>query len=122
MGLIEKFQQDLRNGMPLETALHKYNLTFKEAVEFVHKPITHPPKKKKPYQKRNVYKHVDKYVKQRGGQFHLRKTINGKAIWGGSYNTAEDALLVRDFLEEEGWNIIKVNEACKKYGIERRKR
>ena len=120
--MIEKFQQDLRDGMTLEDALQKHHLSLKEAIEYVHKPITHPPKKKKPYSKRNFYKTVDKYVKQRGNAYHLRKSIDGKMTWGGSYNSLEEAILVRDFLEKNGWNIVKVREACLKYDITRRKR
>ena len=119
---MEKFQQDLQNGMTLETALKKYNLTFKEAVEFTHKPRTRPPKKKKRKKERAVYKKIDKNISQKNGSFHLRKQINGKSYWGGSYGSLEDAQKVRDFLNENGWNFIRINEACKKYGIERRRR
>lgn len=122
MGMIEKFQEDLRNGMTLEDALTKHNLTFKEAVEFVHKPITKKAKNRRPYKKKNYYQSVDEHISHKAGAFHVRKSINGEMKWGGSYNTLEDAQTVRDFLNKEGWNIVKVNEVCKKFGIERRRR
>lgn len=123
MGLMEKFQKDLQNGMTLEAALQKYNLTFKEAVDFTHKPLTRKPKRKKnTYTKKNYYEHVEDYISRRADSYHLRKTVNGKMVWGGSYSSLEDARQVRDFLEKEGWNIIKVNEACKKHNIKRRRR
>ena len=120
--MIEKFQEDLRNGMGLEDALIKHNLSFREAVEYCPKPICHKTRTKKPRKKRNVYKTIDKYVLQRGEGYHVRKSSEGKNYWGGAYNTVEEAKLVRDFLEENGWNVVKVREACKKYGIERRRR
>ena len=122
MGMIEKFQEDLRNGMGLEDALIKYNLTFKEAVEYCPRPFCHRSRSQKPRMKRNVYKQIDKYISQRGEAFYVRKTSEGKNYWGGAYDTFEEAKLVRDFIEENGWNVVKVREACKKYGIERRRR
>ena len=122
MGMIEKFQQDLRDGMPLEDALQKHHLTLKEAIDYVHKPITHSPHRKKPQTKRDVYKKVSRNISQKNNAYHVRKHINSKSFWGGSYDTLEDARKIRDYLDEYGWNPIKVNEACKQLGIERRRR
>ena len=122
MGMIEKFQQDLRNGMTLEAALIKHNLSFKEAVEFCPRPMSQQNIKRKPRQKRNVYQKVDKHISLKKDAYHVRKHGNGKSYWGGSYDTLEEAQKVRDFLEKNGWNAIKVNEACCKYKIKRRRR
>ena len=122
MGMIEKFQDDLRSGMKLEDALIKHNLSFREAVEYCPKPICHKKHNQKPRQKRNVYKNIDKHISQRGEAYYVRKSSEGKNYWGGAYNTFEEAKLVRDFLEENGWNVVKVREACKKYNIERRRK
>ena len=122
MGLMKKFQQDLQNGMTLETALKKYNLTFKEAVEFTHKPITRRRKGQRTSKKRHYYTKIDTNISQKKDAYHVRKQVNGKSKWGGSYNSLEDAQKVRDYLDENGWSIIKINEACKKYGIERRRK
>ena len=46
---LEAFQEDLRNGLTLEEALLKHNLTFKEAVTEMPRPI---PKKRRSKQKR----------------------------------------------------------------------
>lgn len=121
MGIID-FQEDLRNGMTLEDALIKHELTLKEAIDCIHKPVIHPSKKRKPYAKRNIYCQVEKNISKRGDAYHLRKAIDGKMKWGGSYDTLEEARLVKDFLNKNGWNLIKVNEACKKYGIIRRRK
>lgn len=119
---IEEFQQDLRDGMKLEKALEKHNLSFRDAVELCPKPFCHRKRSQKPRKKRNVYKQIDKYISQRGEAFYVRKTSGGKNYWGGAYDTIEEATLIRDFLEENGWNVVKVREACKKYNIERRRR
>lgn len=118
---VKAFQNDLRKGMTLEDALIKHNLTLKEALDVVHKPITQP-KRMKPYTKRNIYKNVGMHIRLRKDSCHLRKSINGKMHWGGAYDTLEDAEKVRDYLEKHGWNKIKVNQACKELGIKRRRR
>lgn len=119
---IEKFQSDLRNGMALEDALIKHNLSFKEAVELCPRPMVCQRLKRKPYSKRNLYKKVDTYISLKKDSYMVRRQRNGKSCWGGAYYSLEDAQKVRDYLEEHGWNIINVNKACKKFGIERRKR
>ena len=121
MGMIEKFQQDLRDGMTLENALIKHNLTLKEAMEFCPKPIGQRYIKKKKKRKQ-VYTNVDRHISQKKDAFHVRKQKSYKTYWGGSYDSLEDAQKVRDFLEEHGWSPIKVNEACKKLGIKRRRK
>lgn len=118
---LDDLQDDIRNGMKLEDALIKHNLTLKDAFDMVHKPLT-VKTRKKPYRRPNVYKHIEKSISRKGDAYHVRKHINGKTVWGGAYSSLEDARLVRDFLDEHGWNIVKVNEACKKYGIERRRK
>ena len=118
---IEEFQQDIKNGMGLEEALIKHNLTLLEAFDMAHKPITRK-NKRKTYQKRNIYTTVDEYISKRGDGFHLRKRIKGKTVWGGSYSSLEDAQQVKEYLNKHGWNIVKVNQACKELGITRRRR
>lgn len=107
--------------MGLEDALIKHNLTLLEAFDMVHKPITKKAQKKK-YQKKNIYISVDENISKRGDGYHLRKRIHGKTIWGGSYSSLEDAQKVKEFLNAHGWNIVKVNQACKELGIKRRRR
>ena len=119
---IEQFQRDLRNGMKLETALIKHNLSLKEAFDVVHKPIVNPARKRTPYKKRRYYNRIEENIIKKGGAYHLRKSINRKTVWGGSYDTLEEARTVREYLNEHGWNIVKVNEACKVHGITRRRR
>lgn len=119
---IEKFQKDLKDGMTLEDALIKHNLTFREAVELCPRPMACQKITRKPKTRRNVYQKVDTYISLRNDSYMVRRQQNGKSCWGGAYNSLEDAQKVRDYLNENGWNIVKVNEACKKFGIERRKR
>ena len=122
MGIIEKFQQDLRDGMTLESALQKYNLTFKEAVDFCPRPMSKNNIKRSPKKRRNVYKRIDSTISLKKDSYQVKKNAHGKTYWGGAYNSLEDAKQVRDFLEEHGWNPVKVNEACKKFNIQRRRK
>ena len=113
MGQIMKaFQQDLKNGMTLEDALIKHNLSFKQAVEM--SPVQRTNKKR---QKDNVRKNMSRYIQLQGKSYHVRKTINGKTVSFGTFATLEDAIKVRDYLIEHGWNIVKMRQACKEYEI-----
>ena len=118
---IKKFQEDLKKGMTIETALKEHNLTFKEAVELCPRPFCYQRPKTKKIKKGETYKSVDRHIKLRNNSYCVTKTFKSKSYWGGSYNTLQDAILVRDFLEEHGWNPVKINEACKKYKINRRR-
>ena len=46
-----KFQEDLRNGMTIEDALIKHELTFKDAVIHMPRPLTKKPNRPKHYKK-----------------------------------------------------------------------
>lgn len=118
MGMIQ-FQQDLKNGMTLEKALQKHNLTLQEAIEFSPKPITVSKKPSTP-RKTNNGKFVDTYVQKRSKYYYVRRRMNGKTFWGGSYTTKKEALLVRDYLNKHGWEHLNIKKACEKYEITRR--
>ena len=113
---IREFQEDLREGMSLEQALKTHNLTFQQALERCPKPTNFD--KRKPTKKhKKTIRRAGKYIQQRGKRFYLRKNVKGKMLGFGSYETLNDAEKVRDFLMDNGWNEIKVREACKKYRI-----
>ena len=118
---ITKFQNDLKNGITLSAALKKYNLTFKEAVELCPKPMKNTAMIKRKYRK-NIIQRADKYIQQRSNRFYLRKQINKKMCSFGVYTSLKDAVLVRDYLIENGWNEKNMLKACEKYGIDRRGR
>lgn len=112
---IKAFQRDLQNGMTLEAALTKHNLTFKEAFEMCPTERTKNARKKK-----NVRKNVSKYIQLQGKTYYVKKNIRGKTIGFGAFETAEDAIQVRDYLVEHGWNKVKLNQACKVLGIKQK--
>ena len=119
MGSIEDFQKDLREGMSIEAALKKHNLTFKEAWELCPKPCYFHEKKRK--SKKNDVRGVGKYIQKRGNTYYIRKHVNHTTKGFGAYNSLKDAETVRDYLVKNGWNEVKVREVCKKYGIKRRR-
>lgn len=114
MGLTE-FQTDLNNGMSIETALQKHNLTLHKAFNTLHEQINpkrKPPKPRyKPLGIPNIY--------QIGTKYYIKKTIKGKGRLYGSYNSLEDALRMKQALEEDGWHQRHVDRICNELGIKR---
>ena len=115
---IKEFQHDLQNGMTLENALLKHGLTFKQAWELCPKPLSHSERELK--NPKRFCRRAGLHIQQRNDKFYLRRTIKGKMSSFGVYTRLEDAIKVRDYMEKNGWSKSKMNEACKKYGIERR--
>lgn len=57
------------------------------------------------YPKRRKAKSVEKYIYRSGyGKFIVRKTVNGKFGYYGTYDTLKEARNVRDMLEKHNWN------------------
>lgn len=110
---VEMFQTDLKNGLSLEEALLKHNISFKEAVESVPRVYTFGKRKKK-------VKQAEKYIQQRGRNFYLRKTVNGKTKMFGTYYSLEDAIKVREHCEEFGWKQRSIDKYCKLLGVTRK--
>ena len=62
------FRQDLRNGMSIEDALKKHNVSFQQAFKALSKNKKLPPKNP----------HQPKFIFKRKGDVHVvRKTTNG---------------------------------------------
>lgn len=109
---IKEFQQDLKNGMTIEDALNKHDLSFKEALSMC--PKSNTSKKR---QKIDALKNRGRYIQQQRNWFRVRKNIGGKTVDFGGYKSLEDAIQIRDYLIENGWNVVKRNQACKELGI-----
>lgn len=109
---IQRFQDDLKNGLSIEQALRKYNISFREAIDSM--PRFYGRKKKRKCRGRA------KYIQQMDNRFHVRKTIKGKTRSFGSYSSLEDAIKLRDYCIEHGWKQRKVDEYCETLGITRR--
>ena len=116
---IEKFQEDLRNGMSLEEALKKHNISFKEAWDKCPKPMKHGKMVQKKYRK-NIIQRADEHIQQRNDKYYIRKTVKGRFKSFGVYTSLKDAQTVRDFLIKHGWTKKNMEKACNRYKIKRR--
>ena len=110
--VLKAFQDSIREGMTIDEALTKYNLTLKQAFTALQytKPNT-KTKKRQTSPERNIIKHENTY--------RIRKTINHHTKYYGRYNTLEDARQVRNELISLNWNA-DIDEVCQKLGIQRR--
>ena len=89
---MKQFQQDLRNGMSLEKALQKHNLTLEEAfIRCTNGATT----------SNNEYHHI--YLNKQDSKFAIRKSILGKEQHFGVFDTLEEAVKYRDKLMANGW-------------------
>ena len=107
------FQDSLKQGMTIDEALTKYNLTLKQAFTALQytKPNTKTKKRRQTSPERNIIKHENTYL--------IRKTINHHTKYYGRYNTLADARRVKNELISLNWNA-DIDEVCQKLGIQRR--
>lgn len=104
------FQEDLKNGLSIEEALKKYNISFRDAVSSMPRQSKRDPIKSLS---------AGRYIQKRRHIYHLRKTVNGESRYYGAYNSFKDAKTIRDYLIETNWECTDLDEICKKFGIER---
>lgn len=90
---IYDFRQDLRNGMKLEDALKKHNMSFQEAFEGC--------KRMSPSNDSNFH---NIYCDRRNGKFMIQKWVGTILMNYGSYDDLDVAVLVRDFVEKQDWS------------------
>ena len=109
-----EFRNDLRNGSSLHEALCKHNLTLKEAMDGMDKPLTRTHRKKR------VYESLGNFIYRMGPYYKVQKTIRCNSINFGTYNSLSDAKRVRDYFLEHGWNKSKLDSVCELLGVERR--
>ena len=114
MGDIAAFQRDLRKGMTISEALEAHGLTLKEAVERVNPIAFNPPKNPK---RRNP--NLRNVVHKRNGHYSIRKKFDGMTRTYGTYSNLDDALLIRDWLDNNGWDVLDVGLICALLGVER---
>ena len=121
MGLTE-FQNDLNQGMTITEALQKHQLTLEYAFNTLQKKQSTQMRiktRKTNYTKKHKTSHI--YIQEVEGRYYIRKRTRGKERFFGAYTNLEDAIQVRDALEEDGWHILHVDDICKKLGVERAK-
>ena len=92
---LNEFRRDLQEGMRLEDALIKHNLTFKEACD-----------KSKNFKGNGKYHNI--YLDKNTKKFRVEKMVNSKMIYAGSFEDLDKAVRCRDFYEQWGWDTKKV--------------
>lgn len=115
---VKRFQQDLRNGMTISDALQKHQVTFKEAVDSMPRPMSNKQGKLRTH-KKGYYNTNQRYIGGRSGHYYLRKQVRGKTRMFGTYKTIEDAVRMREHCEKHGWKERSIDQYCKELGITR---
>lgn len=89
----KKIQDELKNGKTITEICTKYNITLKELIKGLKK------------NNRTYSNHkLPKYIRKINKKYSIVKTINGKQHYYGTYNTLEDATLIRDNLIKFNWD------------------
>ena len=109
---LQKFQDDLQKGMTIEEACRKHGMSLQEA--FTKMPRTLG---KKPSTSTG-----EKYITKHGGNYLVRKYIKGHYRSFGNYKSLQEAILVRDYCVQHGWEQDQLDEYCQILNVERCKR
>ncbi|MBQ8017506.1 MAG: hypothetical protein IJ258_05300 [Methanobrevibacter sp.] len=117
ISVYDKFQRDIRDGATISESLSKYNLTLKDAFDY----LNHPPKKDK--RPRRIYNKVAPFIYEVNGKYHIRRrNKKGLAMFYGSFNSLSDAEKIIQWYNENAWDKRRLDYACEQLGIERNKR
>ena len=114
------FQHDLQQGMTINEACRKHDITFKYACDNMGKI-----QKKKIKPRKSSPTHASEYIQERNGKYFLRKYVStckrkkSSTVMFGTYHTLEDAIRMREHCKKHGWNQRSVDDYCKELGIER---
>ena len=110
---IPELRKDMKSHMTVEEVLIKHNITFQEAMKLLSKKQKRKPKKtKRPYRKTG-----EKYISYYCNRYVIRKSVNGRVLGFGGYNTLEDAVKMRDYLMEHGWYQTRVKAIRERLGV-----
>ena len=110
-------RQDLLNGMSIEDVCHKHETNLHDLFN-----TFHGYQRKRTNQKNaSIRKSPEHHIFIRNNTYAVRKSIKGKQRMFGTYNSLEDAIMIRDTLEAEGWKQRSVDSICERLNIERRK-
>ena len=103
--MISEIQNDFKKGYTINEVCNKYGLTFKELVS------SHMRKKAEINPKKCIYQHYN-------GKYVLQKTINGKEIYYGIYDSLETAEQVKALLIKFDWDKDYLPLILKQLGVE----
>lgn len=117
ISVYDKFQRDIRDGATISESLSKYNLTLKDAFDY----LNCPSHQKKKHPKSSTK--VAPYIHEVNGKYHVRKRKKkGMAGFYGSFNSLSDAEKIVQWYNENAWDKRRLDYACEQLGIERNKR
>lgn len=114
------FQNDLKQGLTIEEACEKHNLTLGYAFKHMKQASKKQPINK--YRKKHYGNYERRYITETHGVYYVRKFVKGRYKAFGSFSNLEDAKTMRDYFEKHGWHSTKIDEYCKKAGVIRRQR
>lgn len=110
----EELNNDFKN-MEISEVLKKYNLTFEEAFRLCLSDSNYHTKKKS---HRRKLSRKQKYISQTGNYYYLRKSVEGILTNFGKYKSLADAVKVRNYFIENGWDYNKLDNVCAKLNVE----
>ena len=118
--VLRQFQWDLQDGMSIEDACRKHQISFKEACDNM------PKIQKKKIKPRNTSPtYASEYIQERNGKYFVRKYVpstkqkKSSTVMFGTYNSLEDAIKMREHCKKHGWKKLSVDKYCQELGIER---
>ena len=110
---ISQLRKDLKGELTLEEVCIKHNISFGEMVEIMARNQPRKPKNKS----RKYHSTGERYISYYDKRYMLRRRINGKFRSFGGYETLEDAIKMRDYLDEHGWHSRRVPAIRKRLGV-----
>ena len=117
---LKAFQIDLQNGMSINEACRKHNVSFKYACDNIGKLHKRPVK---PRNSSSTY--AGEYIQERNGKYFVRKYVpsckrkKSSTVMFGTYNSLEDAIKIREHCKKHGWKKRSIDKYCEELGIER---
>ncbi|MBQ6220172.1 MAG: hypothetical protein IJH63_10540 [Methanobrevibacter sp.] len=116
---LNELTKDLQNGYTLDEALTRNNTNLRE----VFRNINRYPATRRKYEPEAEVKDEWRYIQPtKSYTYRVRKRVNDTHINFGTYKTFEDAKLVRDYLEENNWDIRLLDDFIMENNIPRQKR
>ena len=97
------FQDDVK-VMGLDESLIKHNLSLKDAFESCLKSN---------WKKKKSSTTCPRYIQYKGNYYTVRKYKNRKLVYFGKYKTEKDAIKVRDYFMEHGWDKTQLTRVCR---------
>ena len=101
--------------IPLHKILEKHQTNLKKVITTKNKEVHEKKSKKKT--KTNIVN-----ITCSRGVYMIRKYINSKSVYYGSYDTLEGAKRVKQELIKHNWDIKCLDKICKELGVRRRNR